>query len=64
MIPTVSASRVEGALILDGVLDEEAWLRAVPATAFTQLDPFEGQPATEETRVFFLYDDEALYVGA
>jgi hypothetical protein len=28
------------------------------------LDPFEGEPATEETRVFVLYDEDALYVGA
>ena len=36
----------------------------MPATVFTQLDPLEGQPATEGTEVYLLYDDEALYVGA
>jgi len=63
-VPTIRASRLEGALNLDGILDEEAWLRAVPATVFTQLDPFEGESASEETQVYILYDDEALYVGA
>ena len=33
-------------------------------TEFTQLDPDEGQPASERTEVRIVYDDEALYVGA
>jgi len=63
-VPTVSAVRVEGGLTLDGILDEEAWTRAIPATAFTQLDPYEGEEATEATKVYLIYDDEALYIGA
>ena len=63
-VPTVTASRIEGTVNLDGILDEEAWSRAVPATVFTQLDPFEGEAASEETQVYILYDDDALYVGA
>jgi hypothetical protein len=63
-VPTVQASRLRGFLDLDGIPDEPAWLEAHPATVFTQLDPFEGEPATEETRVYLLYDDDALYVGA
>jgi hypothetical protein len=58
------AFRLEGKIRLDGILDEGAWALAEPATAFTQLDPFEGEGGSEETRVFILYDDEALYVGA
>ena len=63
-VPTVTASRIDGAINLDGILDEEGWQQAQPATVFTQLDPFEGESATEGTRVFILYDDQALYVGA
>jgi hypothetical protein len=63
-IPTIRAAKVEGALNLDGIPDEEAWSRAEPATVFTQLDPLEGEAATEETLVYLLYDDDALYVGA
>ncbi len=63
-VPTVRASRLQGTLNFDGIPDEEAWGQAVPATVFTQLDPFEGEPASEETRVYLLYDDNALYVGA
>ena len=36
----------------------------MPAKDFLQKDPDEGKPATEPTEVRFLYDDDALYVGA
>jgi len=49
---------------LDGILDEEAWERAVPITRFIQAMPDPGLPATEETVVRVLYDDRYLYVGA
>jgi hypothetical protein len=46
------------------VLDEAAWLAAAAATDFLQSQPNEGEPATQRTEVRFLYDGEALYVGA
>ena len=30
---------------------------------FTQIDPLEGQPASQKTEVRVVYDDDALYVG-
>jgi hypothetical protein len=63
-MPSVEAVRIDGSIHLDGHLNEEVWQRARPATVFTQLDPWEGQPATEGTEVYLLYDDDALYVGA
>jgi hypothetical protein len=48
---------------LDGVLDEEAWLRATPARDFVQQDPDNGQPATEPTEVRILFDRDVLYMG-
>jgi hypothetical protein len=62
--PTVRAERMSGGISLDGRLEESDWQRAIPVTEFTQLDPFEGEPASERTEVWVLYDDEALYVGA
>ncbi|HEX2779670.1 MAG TPA: DUF5916 domain-containing protein [Gemmatimonadaceae bacterium] len=50
--------------MIDGAIDEAAWRNAQPATAFTQQDPHEGQPATQRTEVRFLYDGDALYIGA
>jgi hypothetical protein len=62
--PTALATRRVGAILLDARLDEPTWRAATPITAFTQVDPDEGKPATQRTEVRFLYDDDALYVGA
>jgi hypothetical protein len=53
-----------GSVQLDGSLDDEAWESAPAIGDFTQKDPVEGAPATERTEVRFVYDDDALYVGA
>jgi hypothetical protein len=62
--PVVAAVRASGPIRVDGVLDEATWAGAHPITRFVQLDPAEGEPATERTEVRMVYDDEALYVGA
>ncbi|MGH7568184.1 MAG: DUF5916 domain-containing protein [Gemmatimonadales bacterium] len=61
---TVAAARTPRAPQLDGRLTEAAWTLASPATGFTQMDPHEGQPASESTMVYIVYDDVAIYVGA
>lgn len=48
---------------IDGLLDDEVWRSAPIATGFTQRDPDEGKPATEETAFQVAYDDEALHIG-
>jgi hypothetical protein len=62
--PQVEAVHRPSPITLDGRLDDGAWQRALPATPFRQRDPNEGAPATQATEVRFLYDDDALYVGA
>jgi len=61
---TATATRVNGAIRIDGRLDEAAWATAVPLTRFTQRQPDEGRPATDDMEVRILFDDGALYVGA
>src|SRR5207302_10375543 len=63
-VPSATAARRTSAIVLDGRLDESAWKDATPITEFTQFDPEEGKPASERTEVRFLFDDDALYVGA
>ena len=63
-MPMVRTARVSGGIALDGRLDDEAWSRVTPATGFVQTEPFDGAPASERTEVRFLYDDDALYIGA
>lgn len=62
---TVSrAVRASGTIRIDGKLDEAAWASAPITDTFTQVDPAEGEPASQRTEVRVLYDDQALYVGA
>ena len=62
--PLAVAARATGRITLDGRLDEPDWQAALPARDFRQAQPNEGQPATQRTEVRFLYDDDALYIGA
>jgi hypothetical protein len=63
-VPTARAAARQGRILLDGKLDEPAWIAAEPISNFTQNDPEEGKPASQRTEVRFLFDDDALYVGA
>lgn len=62
--PVMHAVRAGGPVVVDGRLNEVAWEQATPVTAFTQMDPKEGEPVSERTEVRLLYDSEALYIGA
>ncbi len=49
---------------LDGqVLSEALWLQVEPATRFVQVEPDDGQPASERTEVRIGFDDSMLYIG-
>ena len=50
-------------IVLDGRLDEPAWIQAVPASNFIQQDPDNGRPATEQTEVRILFSKDSLYMG-
>ena len=55
--------RTAGKITLDGALDEPSWSTAKVARGFIQNDPREGEPATFDTEVRVLYDDDAVYFG-
>src|SRR4026208_636854 len=57
------AVRAAGTIALDGTLDEPAWAVAPLARNCVQRGPREGAPATYDTEVRVLYDDDALYFG-
>ncbi len=59
----LNAVRATGPVTLDGKPDEASWSAAPLATNFVQNDPREGEPATYQTEVRVLYDDDALYFG-
>ncbi|HVT45615.1 MAG TPA: DUF5916 domain-containing protein [Thermoanaerobaculia bacterium] len=62
--PTYQAVRATVPPLIDGDLGDEAWRSAPEITGFTQMDPEEGQPAKDQTRLRIVYDDEAIYFGA
>lgn len=61
---TVRAVRVETPLTIDGALDESIYSRVAPLTDFIQQEPREGQPATEKTEAWILFDDNNIYISA
>jgi hypothetical protein len=63
-VPSAFAERRSTPIAIDGVLNEAAWERTTPVTEFRQVEPDAGEPASERIEVRFLFDDDALYVGA
>ena len=58
------ALRIDGDININGKLSEEFWQYAEPATGFIQKDPIQGAEPSQKTDVYFLYDDNNLYIGA
>jgi hypothetical protein len=61
---TLRALSIKQRIVLDGVLDEDAWKQAEVAGGFVQFEPNTGQPATESTDVRVAFDATTLYIGA
>jgi len=62
--PQAYVKKIEGPVILDGVLDEDAWSEVSPATDFWQHFPTDSIISPYRTEVYMAYDDENLYVAA
>ncbi len=62
--PVVHAAKMASEPVLDGrVLGESAWTGLVPVSGFWQVQPDDGEPATQKTEVYVGYSDDALYIG-
>ena len=61
---STQATRIVEKISLDGKLTEVAWQSADTYTDFVKLSPNPGKAAEQQTFVQFIYDDEALYIGA
>jgi hypothetical protein len=62
--PVMQAVELNSSPELDGeVLDDPAWNGAIAATGFWQVQPNEGEAATQKTEVYVGFRDEALYIG-
>ena len=60
---TMTALKIQFPPKIDGRLDDDCWKLAEPTTEFIQLFPDDGTPATEQTIIKVLYDNENLYFG-
>lgn len=60
---SIEAQQTETGLKIDGRLDEEAWGLARPVAGFTQVEPFQGENATQQTEIRVLYNRQFLYFG-
>ena len=60
---TLRAHRADEPVRLDGVLDEAIYSRILPISDFVQFEPTNGAPATEQTALWILFDDQNLYVA-
>jgi hypothetical protein len=61
---TVRAVRVKTPLKIDGRLDEDVYGSVEAISDFIQQEPREGEPATEKTEAWILFDDDTLYIAA
>ncbi len=48
---------------IDGILDDPVWQENPSLMNFLQVEPNEGAPATEKTKVWLAYDRDSLYIA-
>ena len=62
--PSTTAFPLTTIPVIDGeVVADAAWAQVLPTSSFWQVQPDEGQPATQRTEVFVGYTEDALYIG-
>ena len=61
---TIRASKLTAPLQLDGRLDEPVYETVEPLTGFVQSMPDWGQPISQHTEAWILFDQENVYVSA
>ena len=61
---TIEVPREQGAPVIDGVIDESLWSRAVLIDDLHQINPLEFSEPSQASEIRLFYDDEALYVAA
>ena len=59
----ITIAKTNTPIVIDGILDEEAWQTADKATDFHKQYPADDTTAFTQTEVSLTYDDHNLYVG-
>ena len=60
----ITAIRVTNSPDIDGIFSSDEWGEALPVSDFIQKDPIEGAETSGKATLYFLYDDEYLYIAA
>jgi len=61
---TVRAVRLDAPLLVDGKLDDSVYAVVPSISDFVQQEPREGQPASEKTEIWVLFDERTFYLSA
>jgi len=61
--PTMAIPRCDGAIRVDGDLDDTAWRTAARATGFAEVDPGDQVKPRVESEAWVTYDTQNLYVA-
>lgn len=59
----IEAVRTDANLRIDGQMDEAIWKRAYRISDFVQVEPYQGERATQQTQLSVLYNDKFLFFG-
>ena len=59
----VTIPRLDTPIVVDAVLNEDAWQQAARLTDFSQYSPVDGRPAENATEVFVFYTSTTIYFG-
>ena len=57
------ATEITEAPVIDGILDDAAWLAGEWIDDFTQFEPYNGRPASQRTEFKILFDANNIYVA-
>lgn len=61
---TISAKHISAKIVIDGIIEEETWLKAEKAGDFWQNFPYDTSLAEVKTEVMVAYDKDNLYIAA
>lgn len=61
--PEIRAVFTDTPPVIDGVVNEEVWSKAAVIDKLYQREPKPGEPVSEKTEFYFLYDHNNIYVG-
>ncbi len=59
----ITVKQAESPIVVDGLLDEDAWKKAPVIKDLKQVEPLQNSPPSEKTEVRILFTSDFLYLG-